>query len=253
MHYIIFDLEFNQDHSSLNSDGTKPSHQLFEIIQIGAIKFDSNYHTVATFNHYIKPSFYSQINPLVNELTGITMDQLLSEKPFPDVFNDFVEFLGDGEIIFCIWGMMDMKVIFKNIEYHNLNSGCLPIMYINLQPYVSIFLNYPRNKLFNLENAVETLGILKPFDFHNALYDAFYTAEIMKKLQHLNLQPNRYDPNFVRPRSRQPKKIVDFEMLLKQFEKMYTRELSKEEQEMIILAYKMGRTNQFIKDNSNHL
>ena len=247
MNYIIFDLEFNQDYSSLCPTGNKTTHCPFEIIQIGAVKFDSDYHTVATFNNYIKPSIYSHVNPLVTELTGITTDQLLTERPFPDVFHDFARFLGEGEIIFCVWGLTDMKVLFKNVEYHNLNSHSLPVMYINIQPYVSTFLNYPRNQLFNLENAVEALGILKPFDFHNALYDAFYTAEILKKLRHLKLQSSRYDPNYVKPSIRKPKRLVDYEMLLKQFEKMYARELNKEEQDMIILAYKMGKTNQFIK------
>ena len=35
---------------------------------------------------------------------------------------------------------------------------------------------------------------------------------------------------------------------LSKFEKMYARKITKEEQEMIKLAYKMGRTNQFLKD-----
>jgi hypothetical protein len=36
--------------------------------------------------------------------------------------------------------------------------------------------------------------------------------------------------------------------LIQQFEKMYDREMTKEEKSIIILAYKMGKTNQFLKN-----
>lgn len=247
MHYIVFDLEFNRDTVSLQNTGKSISQYPFEIIQIGAIKLNSTGNAVATFNRYVKPSIYTQISPFVTELTNISTDQLLNEAPFTEVLDNFINFIGDDEYVFCTWGMSDMKELFKNIEYHKLNKKRLSEMFINLQPYVSTYLNLPQTKLLNLQFAVESLGISAPYQFHNALYDAFYTAKIFKKLSSTDLQPKRYDPTFVSIKPRQPKKIIDFEKLLQQFEKMYARELSKEEQDMIQLAYKMGKTNQFIR------
>jgi len=43
------------------------------------------------------------------------------------------------------------------------------------------------------------------------------------------------------------KKIIDVDALIYQFEKMYSREMTEEEKSIIILAYKMGKTNQFLK------
>lgn len=247
MHYIVFDLEFNQDISSIHSSLETISQCPYEIIQIGALKLDIDYQIVATFNRYVRPSIYSRISPFVTELTKITTDQLLNEKTFPETFNDFIDFIVDKDSIFLIWGAMDMKVLFKNVSYHNLDENRLPLMFINIQPYVSTYFNLSTTQLLNLQAAVESLGITLDRNFHNALHDAYYTAEIFKKINNPSIKPMKYDPNYNKSRPRQPKKVIDFEGLLLQFEKMYARKLSQEEQEMIQLAYKMGKTNQFLK------
>jgi DNA polymerase III epsilon subunit-like protein len=227
--------------------GEKMAQCPFEIIQIGAIKLDLNYNTIATFNRYVKPTVYPEISNLITELTGITTEQLLSEAFFPEVYYEYMEFIGDRDTVFCTWGMSDMKELFRNAAYHKVDKKRLPNMYINIQPYASKHLDASQSKLLSLQAAVELLKILTPYEYHNALYDAYYTAEIFKKVNLTTILAKRYDPNFVIQRPRQTKKIVDYEKIILQFEKMYARELNKEEQDMIMLAYKMGKTNQFFK------
>lgn len=246
MHYIIFDLEFNQDFSSLQNFDLKNSRYPFEIIQIGAIKLDESFNTTDTFDRYVKPFFYTQINPFITELTDITTTQLMSEEPFPEVYKAYTEFIEGVDSVFCIWGMSDIKELFKNTEYHQLSNKLLPRMFINIQPYVSIHLNLPSKKLLRLQDAVSALHIPITHPFHNALYDAYYTAEIFKKIYHSSIKPNYYDPLYIPSRQRQRKKQIDFDKLIQQFEKMYNRPMSDEEQDMIKLAYKMGKTNQFL-------
>jgi len=246
-HYIVFDLEFNQHFSDLKSLKKVKKQCPFEIIQIGAVKLDMNLNTISVFNRYVKPTIYPLVDPYITDLTGITTEQLLSADSFSEVFNAYIEFIGTDDSVFCIWGMTDMKELFKNAEYHGLNKNHLPDIFINLQPYVSTHFGFSKNKLFSLQSAVEALNILKPYPFHNALHDAYYTAEILTKINNSAFQAKRYDPNHVTLRTPQPKKRIDVEKLLQQFEKMFTRELSKEEQNMIILAYQMGKTHQFIK------
>lgn len=241
MYFIVFDLEFNQNFSLMSSNCP------FEIIQIGAIKLDSNFNTCSTFNRYVKPTIYPQINSSITSLTGITTNQLLFEETFSNIFNEYVKFISDTDSVFCIWGMSDIKVLYRNAEYHKLDKKGMPVMFINLQPYVSKFLNLPETNLISLQAAVDLLEIPKPYKFHNALYDAFYTAEILKIIYSPLIELRRYDPNYITIRPRQQKKVVDFEKLLLQFEKMYDRKLHEEEQAMIKLAYKMGKTGQFIK------
>lgn len=248
MNYIAFDLEFNQDYQSLRVTEEQAYLCPYEIIQIGAIKSDYQFNTVATFNRFVKPCIYREINTFVTDLTGINTNQLISEQPFPMVYQDFIEFIGDSDAVFCIWGMSDLKELYRNASYYKLDIRSLPQIFINLQPYVSTHLKLGNHRLLKLQAAVELLDIATPYKFHNALYDAFYTNEILKKIYTQRIQPMLYNPNIVSIRPRQPKKIVDYEKLIQQFKKMYERELSDEEQDMIKLAYKMGRTNQFVSE-----
>ncbi len=242
MHYIVFDLEFNQDASS-----ERFSKSLFEIIQIGAIKLDSDFSTLATFNRFVKPAIYKKITPLVTDLTGITLEQLQSEEYFPDVYQDFILFIGGSDAVFCSWGLSDIRELFRNIDYYKLDKQPLPHMFINLQPHASRHLGLSSKRLLRLQNVVESLNIAKKYDFHHALYDAYYTAEIFIKINPSSIQPQRYDPSYVKTKPRQRKQKIDFAGLIEQFEKMYARTMNEDEQEMIKLAYKMGRTHQFLK------
>ena len=245
MHYIVFDLEFNQEPSSLNVSAASVSLCPFEIIQIGAIKLDSNRNAIATFQRYVKPMIYLKINDFTSELTGITTQSLMEEQEFPKVLDDFIKFLG-SDCVLCTWGMSDIKELYRNALFHGFDSKGLPNKVINIQPYVSIYLRQSIKKLFSLQAAVEALKVPISYPFHHALYDAYYTAQLFKKLSGMEMTPEEYHGNFRKERPAQPKQVVDYQGLLQQFAKMYRRELTKEEQELITLAYKMGRTHQFV-------
>lgn len=243
MQYIVFDLEFNQDFNEKNL-ASYPN----EIIQIGAVKLNSKFDFIDNFSRYVKPTLYSNINPYVEELTGISMEKLLSEQSFPDIYQDFIKFIGQSDTVFCVWGMADIKELFKNVKYFKLDQDLLPKKYINLQPYVSKHFGLSSKKLLQLKKAVELLCIPITHEFHDALNDAYYTAAILKIIYNRSIKPMIYDPDYVKTRPRQRKIIIDFEGLIKQFEKMYLRPMSQEEQEIIKLAYQMGRTQQFLTE-----
>lgn len=247
MDFIVFDLELNQDFSSLQKLNEKCSSAPFEIIQIGAVKLDSEFKTVATFNRYIKPTIYAKINPFITELTGITTEQLQSEEQFPEVYKAYTEFMAGTDSIFCTWGESDIKELFRNTEKHQLSTKLLPSKFINLQPYVSMYFNFPPKNLLRLQHAVEALKLPMEYTFHDAFNDAYYTAEIFKKIYNSFIQPKIYDPPYITIRPRQPKRELDIESLLNQFEKMYSRKMTEEEKGIILLAYKMGKTSQFVK------
>ncbi len=249
MHYIVLDLEFNQEPSSSNISADRLSVCPYEIIQIGAIKLDSERIAVASFNRYIKPTIYLKVSDFVSELTGITTQRLLPEKKFPQVLDEFIQFIGNDPVL-CTWGMTDIKELYRNARFYDYNLMQLPDVFINIQPYVSVLLKQSPKKLFNLQAAVEALSIPISYPFHNALYDAYYTTQLFKKLSALTLQPEKYIPDLQKPKRTPAKQVVDYEGLLEQFKKMYQRNLTREEQSMITLAYKMGRTHQFVKKQS---
>ncbi len=250
MNYIIIDLEFNQ---ALNASGNEINYKLpFEIIQIGLIKLDANFNTISTMNSLIKPEIYQTLNPYVEKLTGISMNDLSLSKSFKEVFNDLTK-LFDGESVLCVWGVSDIKELYRNTLYHGLNVSQLPKLYINVQRQASNKLNLKKGINIGLSSATEIFDIPTSDNFHDAFYDALYTAEIFKKINSSNsdegsssslnklISPYSYNNS----RNTEPKTKLDKDRLFNQFEKMYSRELTYEEKSMIELAYKMGKTNQF--------
>lgn len=257
MNFIVYDLEFNQDFS-VRKGGRKKSgpkscgpslRPCFEVIQIGAIKLDQERNNTDRFNRLVKPTIYPEVSPFITELTGITTNQLSNEANFSEIYKDFIEFTSAEDPVLCVWGMADLKELYLNIEFHKLDRNLMPRKYINLQQYATLHFGMPKHRPVKLKTAAEQLKIPLLHPFHNAYYDAYYTAEIFKKLYSASIQPEIYDPDH-RPVRQRPKikKAVDFDMLISQFEKMYQRSMTKEEREMIILAYKMGKTQQFQKE-----
>lgn len=247
MNYIVFDLEFNQDFSPGKQDCTL--RPCFEIIQIGAVKLDEQFDPVDIFDRYVKPTIYPEVNPFVSELTGITTDKLSSEETFPEVYQAFTEFAENNDSVSCIWGMADLKELFKNVKHHELDENSIPKQYINLQTYAASYFRLPPKKLPKLKTTVERLKIPEPYPFHNALHDAYYTAQIFRNIYDESIPTDIYDPDSIparRPPFRPQKQKADFSLLTRQFEKMFGRKLTEEEQSMIILAYKMGKTGQFL-------
>jgi DNA polymerase III epsilon subunit-like protein len=259
MYYIVFDLEFNQDIPEKNTEGYKLNPQdnslvmnsrpsPFEIIQIGAVKLDFERKTAAVFDRYVKPTVYSKVSPFITELTGITTEQLLPEEDFPAVFKAFLTFIDSSDAVFVIWGKSDIKELYRSAQYHKLDLDLLSKQYIDIQPQAALHLHFPPKKLPRLQKTVEALCLPQPYPFHNAFHDAWYTAEIFKKIIKSDVKPAIYNPFSIKPasRPRQPKRITDFDALIRQFEKMYGRPMTEEEQAMIKLAYRMGRTGQFL-------
>ena len=250
MDYIVFDLEFNQDFSTISNQ--KARRLCFEIIQIGAVKLDENLNTVDTFRRNVKPAIYPVINPFITELTGITSEQLAAEETFPAVFEAFAKFSHGTDSVLCSWGMADLKELFRNIEYHNIDLKLVSKRYINIQPYASLHFNLSQKKMMKLKTAAELLSIPLVYSFHDALHDAYYAAEILKRIDRESVRPKRYDPEQAAAHDRsvcrgQTRQKIDYNNLILQFEKMYGRELTEEEKSMVILAYKMGKTRQFLK------
>ena len=75
MNYIVLDLEWNQPFKTKQMI-RKPVTLYGEIIQIGAVKLDENYHIVDTFKIMIKPVYYTRMCKKISKLTKITNQDL---------------------------------------------------------------------------------------------------------------------------------------------------------------------------------
>ena len=248
MDYIVFDLEFNQGYNFGKETENKTNPKCpFEIIQIGAVKLNENFETIGVLDVLVKPEIYTKINPFVKELTGITMEDLSLGKSFKETYKELTEFIKVDRSVLCVWGIADIKELFRNIEYHGLDASIVPTQYIDIQSYASKELNCKKGISIGLGNAANLLNVPIENEFHNALNDAHYTTEVFKKIYNIDIKPKSYDPH----KSSKTNRLVtqnykiDFYNLMNQFEKMYKREMTEDEKSIIKLAYIMGKTNQF--------
>jgi len=248
MNYIVFDLEFNQGYKFGKEfqNITNPECP-FEIIQIGALKLNENFETIGTLDLLIKPEIYTKINPFVKELTGITMEDLYYGKSFKEMYEELKEFLTDDKSVLCVWGVADIKELFRNIKYHGLDDNVIPTDYIDIQSYASKQFNCSKGICIGLASAAKLLNIPIESEFHNAFNDAYYTTKVFKLIYSEDIKTKVYDPHDLTKSTRLPAKNykIDFDNLLKQFEKMFKREMTIDEKSIIKLSYIMGKTNQF--------
>ncbi|HWQ30367.1 MAG TPA: 3'-5' exonuclease [Negativicutes bacterium] len=253
MNYLVFDLEFNQAWDLEEGSSRIVSSCPFEIIQIGALKLDEQLQEISGFNRLVRPELYTDLHPFVEKFTGITSERLESAASFSEVYGELLQFL-DSESILCVWGISDIKELLRNISYHNLDSSPVPKKYINIQRYASGRLSCPKGTNIGLRNAVEILGISIQGSFHDAFNDALYTAEVFRCIYGNGIKPALYQPKEgIKARSGRVKTQLDTAALIGQFEKMYSRQMTEEEQAIIRLAYLMGNTGQFQKESPHHI
>ena len=181
MNYIVIDLEFNQSYNFSEGNITVCEPRCpFEIIQIGAVKMNKDFDITAAADFLIKPVIYNRMHPYVQDITGISMDNLKNELGFQKVYESFIKFLDNEKSVLCVWGSSDLNALFNNIEYHELDGGLITKEYINVQSLASSYLNRPSGVPIGLKNAVLELNLNSDMAFHNAYYDALYTAQILQ-------------------------------------------------------------------------
>lgn len=255
MNYIVFDLEFNQGYNFEKEPKPVINPKCpFEVIQIGAVKMNEAFETIGTLDILVKPELYTTLNPFVKEITGLTMEELDRGISFKEMYKEFIEFIESDRSILCVWGVADIKELFRNIQYHELDTSLLTTEYINIQACASKGFNCKKGINIGLGAAAELLEIPLSGSFHDAFNDAYYTAEVFKKVYSDEVKPMVYNPHKHTRLSRTDtqKHKIDTYNLMKQFEKMFHREMTEEEKSIIKLAYIMGKTNQFqIKAVSN--
>ena len=177
MDYIVLDLEFNKSNRRYvsNNNGI---NLYSEIVQIGAVKLDSNRIEKGTFSSLIRPVAYTKMNTEVSRLTGITTEMLYeSGRGFKDVIKEFVAWCG-SDYCFITWSGTDAVVLGDNILYHGLDIS-LPCCY-DIQLLFDLEVS-DNDRDMSLAYAMWKLDI-DPLVAHDALNDARNTAEVFRRM-----------------------------------------------------------------------
>ncbi len=179
MNYIVLDLEWNQSNTGMEEAVERLP---FEVIEIGAIKLNEGSVMVGEFSELIKPEVYHEMHQITSRLIHLQMQELERGKPFKEVAGRFFEWCGEEPCRFCTWGGTDLTELQRNMRYYNmepLSDG--PIAFYDVQKLFSLAFEDGKSRKA-LEYAIDFLEIEKDIPFHRAFSDAYYTAEILKRI-----------------------------------------------------------------------
>ncbi|MCG9968488.1 exonuclease domain-containing protein [Pelotomaculum terephthalicicum JT] len=183
MNYIVFDLEMN------NKWGTR----IHEIIEIGAVKINSDMELVNDFQSFIKPKLYPTISKLIKKKTRIKQEWIDNAKQLPYVIKEFRKWIGEEEFVLCGWGIDDLITFERNFKINNMNE----FEYDLLKNYYDIqkkFINiYHLSNQISLENALKMMNTEPKHNiWHRAIFDAINTSQIFVEIYNkieINLNP----------------------------------------------------------------
>lgn len=179
MNYIVLDLEWNQSNTGLEEAVERLP---FEVIEIGAIKLNEGGDMVSEFSELIKPAVYHEMHQITSRLIHLQMQELERGKPFEEVAGRFFKWCGEEPYRICTWGGTDLTELQRNMRYYNmepLSDG--PIAFYDVQKLFSLAFEDGKSRKA-LEYAIDSLKIEKDIPFHRAFSDAYYTAEILKRI-----------------------------------------------------------------------
>lgn len=179
MNYIVLDLEWNQSNTGLEEAAEKLP---FEVIEIGAIKLNKEGVMVSEFSELIRPTVYHEMHRITSKLIHLQMQELERGRPFAEVAGRFFEWCGEDPYRICTWGGTDLTELQRNMRYYNMASlSNEPIIFYDVQKLFSLAFEDGKSRKA-LEYAIDFLEIKKDIPFHRAFSDAYYTAEILKRI-----------------------------------------------------------------------
>lgn len=206
MNYIVFDLEWNQSPMGKSRSNEKIP---FEIIEIGAVKLNENREKISEFQTLVKPQVYNWIHDSIHEVIHVDYKDLMAGVLFPQAVREFMDWCGE-DYIFCTWGMQDLMELQRNMKYYgllDLISG--PVSYYDIQKLFSWFHEGIKLRR-SLEYAIDCLKIRKGKEFHRALEDAQYTAEVFQRMKLEEILPYYSIDAFQPPKTRKKEIYVSY-------------------------------------------
>lgn len=225
MNYIVFDLEWNQ---CPYGKGQENERIPFEIIEIGAVKLNSEKQMIDQYQVLIQPRVYKKLHFRTKEIIQLDMKELEKGTAFYKAIREFLKWCGE-DYRFCTWGNSDLLELQRNMKYYGvlqLLKG--PIPFFDAQKLFSLDYEDGESRK-SLEYAVDFLQIEKQKNFHRALSDAWYTAQVFAQI-HDSVADVFYSiDSYQNPR----KKEEEIHVIYPGYEKYISREFPSKEDAMM--------------------
>lgn len=181
MKHIVVDLEMN-----VLAKQYKEERALcrMEIIEIGAVVLDDEYHEIGAFKTLVKPQYNDVINSYYEKLTGISTAMVVNAPIFEDALKMFLSWCNsiNDDIQLYQWSGTDLFQILSEMKLKNimLNDKEMEILagWDDFQKEFGEKLNL--SNAISLKNAVMYAGVDFEGAEHDALDDARNTATLLR-------------------------------------------------------------------------
>lgn len=165
MNYILLDLEWNSAYSR------KCSRFVNEIVQIGAVKLDSELKFVDDFSIMVHSQLTRRLSTRFKELTNITNDDMLSGVYLPEAIDKFNLWAGTDTLTLT-WSTSDLYAIIENCSCFAEGKSFAFERYADLQGFVQDYLHrngHDFSGQISLKTAAEMLKLdIDGLELHTA-------------------------------------------------------------------------------------
>ncbi len=173
MNYVIFDLEATCWDKNENRPGAS------EIIEIGAVKLDSDGNETDRLEQFVKPTHFPKLSEFCTELTSITQDMIDDAPTFTEAIQIFRDWIGyDDDFILCSWGDWDKHQLKNEAKTHGIQNGWF-------EKHVNIKKQYAKikflRKSLGMKAALKKEKISLEGNHHRGIDDALNIAKIFRR------------------------------------------------------------------------
>ncbi|MEZ4953521.1 MAG: 3'-5' exonuclease [Saprospiraceae bacterium] len=171
MNYIIYDLEATCWEGQQNN-------MVQEIIEIGAYKLNRYGEVLGKFERFIRPLLHPNLSLFCQQLTTIDQVAINRARPFPEVVEDFQEWVGifdDEEYLLCSWGSFDKKMLIQDSELHDMDTHWA-------HRHINIRRQYHDLKNWRTYKGLKKVVTLEGFEFTGVYHRGISDAENLAKI-----------------------------------------------------------------------
>ncbi|MBI5065303.1 exonuclease domain-containing protein [Candidatus Woesearchaeota archaeon] len=165
MQYIIFDLE------ATCWEGNKSKAS--EIIEIGAVKLNSELKIIDTFSNFVKPTINPELSDFCTKLTSIIQEDVSKAEQFEKVMKEFEYWISSNgqKPYLCSWGFYDKRQILEECKIKRYEGKIIGF----LENHISIkhqFAEIKKVKPCGMNEALKMLNLSLEGVHHRAISDA---------------------------------------------------------------------------------
>ncbi|MBG9588774.1 3'-5' exonuclease [Cytobacillus firmus] len=155
-----------------------------EAIRLGAVKVDVESGKVTGFDRFIRPQKNSPLSTFCKELTGISDSDLEKADDFPEVFKDFLFWVGGvKKARFFSWSSSDILRLKADASRHNLPQATIEKITKRYVDFQAIFTKRASRTAASVEKALSFYELSFIGEPHHPMYDAYNTLRIYESFE----------------------------------------------------------------------